>query len=192
MVIRSQYRLVNYPSVTDARAMSTSDSPLVATRRARLQAWIDKHHGGKQSDFVQKHNLNQGEISLLLKTKSFGEKRAAALEQATGMPPGYLSSSSADESHDSSQLERPDPVTLRRAMRVLSFVSRIQGVQFEISDENTDMLLMAYDVVSLSPSDFDLEDASTRMSEWLRARGQDEQVDGRKAVGTRRKAVSRD
>ncbi|ALN79478.1 hypothetical protein [Lysobacter antibioticus] len=172
--------------------MSPVDNPKVATRRARLQAWIDQHHGGKQADFVRAHNLNQGEISLLLKNKSFGEKRAAALEKAAGMPAGYLSSEADDESHESSQLGRPDPATLRRAMRLLSFVSHIQGVQFVISDENTDMLLMAYDVVSLSPSDFDLEDASTRMSEWLRARGQNEQMVGREAVGTRRKALGRD
>lgn len=55
-------------------------------------------------------------------------------------------------------------------------VSHIQGLKFAISDKNTKMLPMAYDVVSLSPLDFDLEDESThervasgqmeRMSKW--------------------------
>jgi len=91
-----------------------------------------------------------------------------------------------------SQPGRPDLATLARAMRLLSFVSQIQGVRFDFSDRNADVLLMAYDLVSLKPSDFDLEDASMRMSEWLRARGQDGTVDGRTAVGAGRKAVGTD
>ncbi|NJB80329.1 S24 family peptidase [Xanthomonas arboricola] len=76
--------------------MTTADTPLVALRRARLQEWINEHHDGKQADFVRAAGVNQGELSLLLKNKSFGEKRAAAIERAAGMPPGYLSS---DETH---------------------------------------------------------------------------------------------
>ncbi|WOB24775.1 MULTISPECIES: S24 family peptidase [Xanthomonas] len=76
--------------------MTTADTPLVALRRARLQQWINDHHDGKQADFVRAASINQGELSLLLKSKSFGEKRAAALEKAAGMPTGYLSSAGAD------------------------------------------------------------------------------------------------
>ncbi|WP_274347025.1 S24 family peptidase [Xanthomonas campestris] len=72
--------------------MTTADTPLVALRRARLQQWINDHHEGKQADFVRAAGVNQGELSLLLKNKSFGEKRAAAIEKAAGMPAGYLSS----------------------------------------------------------------------------------------------------
>lgn len=122
-------------------------------------------------------------------------KAAAALgvEQewlATGAGPRDLDS--PGDRPAASQSGRPDLATLARAMRLLSFVSRIQGVRFDISDENADVLLMAYDLVSLSPSDFDLEDASTRMGEWLRARGQDGALDRRKAVGSRRKVISED
>jgi phage repressor protein C with HTH and peptisase S24 domain len=90
MVKPSQYRLVNYPSVTETPAMKT-DSPIVATRRKRLRQWIDERHNGSQAAFVMAAQINQGELSLLLKDKSFGEKKAAAIERDAGMPPGYLS-----------------------------------------------------------------------------------------------------
>lgn len=93
MVKSSQYRLVNYPSVTDTRAMKT-DTPVVATRRRRLKQWIDENHGGSQASFVLATGINQGELSLLLKDKSFGEKKAAAIEASARMPPGYLSDES--------------------------------------------------------------------------------------------------
>jgi phage repressor protein C with HTH and peptisase S24 domain len=70
--------------------MPTEDSPVVAARRARLREWIDTYFSGKQADFVAVTGINQGELSGLLKTKSFGEKKAAALEIAAGMPAGYL------------------------------------------------------------------------------------------------------
>lgn len=59
-------------------------------RRARLRQWIDEHFGGSQSAFVLKHGLNQGEISSLLKDKSFGGVKARNLEVAAGMPERYL------------------------------------------------------------------------------------------------------
>lgn len=90
MVKPSQYRLVNYPSVTETRGMKT-DPPVVATRRKRLRQWIDDHHQGNQAAFVARTGINQGELSLLLRDKSFGEKKAAKIEEASGMPPGYLS-----------------------------------------------------------------------------------------------------
>ncbi|MCW0398751.1 hypothetical protein NG829_08375 [Xanthomonas sacchari] len=59
-------------------------------RRARLRQWIDERFHGVQADFVRATGINQGELSLLLKDKSFGEKRAASIEKKAGMPPGYL------------------------------------------------------------------------------------------------------
>lgn len=89
MVKGSQYRLVNYPSVTETAPMK-NDTPAVATRRARLRKWIDERHDGSQASFVAATGINQGELSLLLKDKSFGEKKADAIEAAAGMPRGYL------------------------------------------------------------------------------------------------------
>lgn len=72
--------------------MPTDDTPLVALRRTRLQAWINERFGGSQASFVAATGINQGELSGLLKKKSFGEKRAASLEAQAKMPSGYLSS----------------------------------------------------------------------------------------------------
>lgn len=94
MVKPSQYRLVNYPSVTETPRMKT-DTPTVATRRRRLREWINTRHEGSQAAFVAATGINQGELSLLLKDKSFGEKKAAAIELAAGMPTGYLSGAEA-------------------------------------------------------------------------------------------------
>jgi len=72
-----------------------TDTPAVARRRQRLQQWIDDRFNGKQADFVRATGINQGELSGLLKEKSFGEKRATSIEQAAAMPAGYLSDDSA-------------------------------------------------------------------------------------------------
>jgi|GEM_PF-836973 len=63
---------------------------IMAARRARLRTWIDVHHNGSQTAFVQKTGINQGELSGLLRFKTFGDGRAASLEQIADMPKGYL------------------------------------------------------------------------------------------------------
>ncbi|MDR3445961.1 hypothetical protein [Dyella sp.] len=68
----------------------TPDNPVVAYRRRRLKEWIDSRFGGVQSEFIASAGVNQGELSGLLRTKSFGEKRARRLEEQAGMPVGYL------------------------------------------------------------------------------------------------------
>ena len=70
----------------------TAQSQVVARRRKRLQEWIELHYHGVQSAFVAAAKVNQGEVSALLKDKSFGEKRARRLEQQAKMPEGYLDS----------------------------------------------------------------------------------------------------
>lgn len=85
-----QHHLVNYQQVTETGDMSTDDTPTVAARRLRLQQWIAEHHGGSQASFASATGVNQGELSGLLKRKSFGEKRAASLEEIAGMPAGFL------------------------------------------------------------------------------------------------------
>ena len=59
-------------------------------RRARLRQWIDERFQGSQAEFVSAHKLNQGEISGLLKDKSFGGVKARNLEAQVGMPEHYL------------------------------------------------------------------------------------------------------
>ena len=45
-------------------------------RRANLRQWIDERCGGRQALFAQTAAVNPGELSALLKNKSFGEKKA--------------------------------------------------------------------------------------------------------------------
>lgn len=64
---------------------------VIATRRARLKAHIDRHHGGIQARVVEAIDINQGELSGLLNGKKpFGEKKARRLEHQLGMEEGEL------------------------------------------------------------------------------------------------------
>ena len=62
--------------------MNTTD-----LRRHNLRQWITQHHNGQQTKFAQAIAINQGELSSLLKNKSFGEKKARKIEQAATPPP---------------------------------------------------------------------------------------------------------
>lgn len=77
--------------------MTTTQMPdlTTATRRAKLRTWIDLHCHGTQSEFLTScarngYELSQSELSGLLRQKSFGEKKARAIEKGAGMPPRYL------------------------------------------------------------------------------------------------------
>jgi len=76
--------------------MTTADEdPIVTRRRARLRAWIDTRFGGSAALFIASTNngdkqLNQGELSALLRKKTFGERRARSLERMAQMPFRYL------------------------------------------------------------------------------------------------------
>lgn len=63
---------------------------IVANRRLKLQHLIDTQYGGSQAAFALKTEINQGELSGLLRNKSFGEKKARKLEQLAALPSGYL------------------------------------------------------------------------------------------------------
>lgn len=71
-----------------------TDDP-AQVRREQLRRWIAERFNGEQVQFIsdcasRDYHLNQGELSGLLKQKSFGEKKARALEAAAGMPHRYL------------------------------------------------------------------------------------------------------
>ena len=55
-------------------------------RRLNLQRLIDEAFGGNQSRFVSTYELNQGEISALLRgVRAFGERKARNLESKIGL-----------------------------------------------------------------------------------------------------------
>lgn len=63
---------------------------IAALRRHNLRQWIMQQHGGQQVLFAAAASMNQGELSSLLKNKSFGEKKARKIEQCAGMPAMWL------------------------------------------------------------------------------------------------------
>jgi 3,4-dihydroxy 2-butanone 4-phosphate synthase/GTP cyclohydrolase II len=58
-------------------------------RRVRLAQLITERYNS-QADFVSSTGENQGEVSGLLKSKSFGEKKARKIEAKAGLPAGWL------------------------------------------------------------------------------------------------------
>ena len=80
---------------------------IVQNRRARLRQWIDQHCAGSQAQFVAKTGINQGELSGLLRAKSFGEKKARTLEAQAGMPVGWLDQLESEDGAGVSAEERP-------------------------------------------------------------------------------------
>lgn len=59
-------------------------------RRERLASLIQERYEGSQSLFVERTGENQGEVSALLRNKSFGEKKARKIEQKCNLPEGWL------------------------------------------------------------------------------------------------------
>jgi hypothetical protein len=78
------------------RGMTPSETKLVAARRQRLSAWIETRFGGSRKAFLEDaaargHKIDGTEVSNLRSgKKSFGEKKAAMLEEQAAMPKGYL------------------------------------------------------------------------------------------------------
>ncbi|SAI72973.1 Uncharacterised protein [Bordetella ansorpii] len=71
-------------------------------RRAKLKKWIFNHFPSITA-FAKHYGLSQGEISSLLRDKSFGPRRARSLERALDLPPRYLES---DDPTPPSKLEQ--------------------------------------------------------------------------------------
>jgi hypothetical protein len=59
-------------------------------RRLRLAQLIQEKYEGSQAKFVDETGENQGEVSGLLRAKSFGERKARKLEEKCGLPRGWL------------------------------------------------------------------------------------------------------
>ena len=69
-----------------------------ALRRHNLRSWIQRIHNGEQVRFATETAINQGELSALLKNKSFGEKKARKIELSAGMPIMWLDTAHGDVS----------------------------------------------------------------------------------------------
>ena len=76
--------------------MSTKDikdirKGLADRHRARLAELLRVHFDDVQKSFIDKTGINQGELSALLKDKSFGPVKAQGIEKAAGLLKGSLS-----------------------------------------------------------------------------------------------------
>ncbi|MFC5551776.1 hypothetical protein [Massilia aerilata] len=81
-------------------------------RRARLAQLIQERYGNSQARFVDETGENQGEVSGLLRAKSFGERKARKLEAKCNLPAGWLDvdpkSEAAEQAAQAPSL-RPQP-----------------------------------------------------------------------------------
>lgn len=133
--------------------MSDTEDPVVANRRSRLKLWIDTNCDGSQKLFIASTNdgekqINQGELSGLLRTKSFGEKRARALERQARMPLGYLDVGGAlttpapiSASERSTQSSEPWPFKKVTFKRLEKLKQKIGQQKYSMAIHDMDELL---------------------------------------------------
>lgn len=86
------------------------DSDIVATRRRRLRQAIEDLFDGKLVNFIEKTGINSGELSALLRNKSFGEKKARSLEDAAGLPRYFLDRKEGEHPEPSPTINEPNPL----------------------------------------------------------------------------------
>ena len=98
----------------------------VTLRRHNLRQWIARLHGGQQAAFAASAAINQGELSALLKNKSFGEKKARKIEQDAGMPAMWL-----DTDHNHLPAAKPHS-TSTQANTNMSKISPISEILADI------------------------------------------------------------
>ncbi|STZ75745.1 bifunctional 3,4-dihydroxy-2-butanone 4-phosphate synthase/GTP cyclohydrolase II-like protein [Bergeriella denitrificans] len=126
-------------------------------RRRNLRHWINERYGGRQSHFAAAVAINQGELSALLKNKSFGEKKARKLEAAAAMPPLWL-----DTAHEPTCLKESRTMThISTVPEILADIKA--GKMVIITDaedrENEGDLLMAAQFVTPEAINFMIKHA---------------------------------
>lgn len=128
-------------------------------RRANLRQWIDERCGGRQALFAQTAAVNPGELSVLLKNKSFGEKKARKIEQAAAMPAMWL-----DTVHAPSQNLQEGKHTMTAVSTIPEILADIKaGKMVIITDaedrENEGDLVMAAQFVTPQAINFMIKHA---------------------------------
>ena len=128
-------------------------------RRANLRQWIDERCGSRQALFAQTAAVNPGELSALLKNKSFGEKKARKIEQAAAMPAMWL-----DTVHASSQNLQEGKHTMTAVSTIPEILADIKaGKMVIITDaedrENEGDLVMAAQFVTPQAINFMIKHA---------------------------------
>lgn len=107
--------------------MTTAD-----IRRKRLALLIQEKYDNSQASFVSATGENQGEVSALLKNKSFGEKKARSIEEKCLLPVGWL---------DISDGQPTQPITLMN--RLDGRELKLMALYRSVSTEGQDKILRA-------------------------------------------------
>ena len=139
--------------------MNTAD-----LRRHNLRCWIERHHHGQQSHFAAAIALNQGELSGLLNSKSFGEKKARKIEAAAGMPVGWLDTDHSNLAHPSPSISAKHTTTMTAIAPIPEILADIKaGKMVILTDaedrENEGDLLMAAQFVTPEAINFMIKHA---------------------------------
>ena len=129
------------------------DSQIVALRRRNLRKWIDDEFGGVQAKFIAVTEINQGEVSSLLKSnssKSFGEKKARSIEALAGMPEMYLDTEHDQNIPTRSILDNNVNLSLKHILRRIPVISWVQagywrGVEY-YSDDDLEYIEITTDI----------------------------------------------
>lgn len=107
-------------------------------RRRRLRQLIEDRYDGSQAKLVEATGENQGEISALLRSKSFGEKKARKLEQKLDLPAGWLDQRDEPDSEELEVRAERGPVLVPVQTAEKALVSLVWVDQEELA------LLTAY------------------------------------------------
>lgn len=92
-VMESQHHLAIYRAVIENSRMSDTAQirkDMADRHRGRLAELIRLHFQGKPAKFIEATGINQGELSGLLKAKSFGAVKARNIEAQAGLLAGSL------------------------------------------------------------------------------------------------------
>jgi hypothetical protein len=107
-------------------------------RRARLAQLIQERYEGSQAKYVDETGENQGEVSGLLRSKSFGERKARKLEAKSNLPVGWLDRLD-EEPARAAELNtiRPGP-----ALRIVETVEQQWMALVYVTQRELDLLTM--------------------------------------------------
>jgi hypothetical protein len=107
-------------------------------RRARLAQLIQERYEGSQAKYVDETGENQGEVSGLLRSKSFGERKARKLEAKSNLPVGWLDRLD-EEPAQAAELNtiRPGP-----ALRIVETVEQQWMALVYVTRSELDLLTM--------------------------------------------------
>ncbi|MFC5920373.1 bifunctional 3,4-dihydroxy-2-butanone-4-phosphate synthase/GTP cyclohydrolase II [Neisseria weixii] len=112
-------------------------------RRHNLRLWINRHCGGQQARLVAATGINQGELSALLKNKSFGEKKARKIERDAAMPEMWLDTVHTPTPSDSKESKTMNIATIPEILADIKAGKMVIITDAEDRENEGDLLMAA-------------------------------------------------